>query len=64
MCDTDEYVDVYALVDHITEEEDAADMHHSLYSIPSYWRPKNRFNKPANFVSSIIITTKENSYAE
>jgi len=38
MFDSDEYVDVEAIVDCLSAEEDAADMHFSAYSIPSYWR--------------------------
>ena len=38
MFDSDEYVDVEAIVDCLSAEEDAADMHFSAYSIPSYWK--------------------------
>ena len=36
MTDTDEYIDINKVVDNIEQQEQNADMHYSLYSIPSY----------------------------
>ncbi len=41
MLSDDNWEDVNEFVDAITMEEEATDMHHSLFQIPSSWQPIN-----------------------